>query len=322
MAPNLIFGTATFGMDPPSFQDAASVRDLLTTLQSLNIKRLDTAARYPPLYPGQSESLIGETAELSKGFEVDTKIYTDTAKDGSGDLSKENMEKSVTESLQRLKRDGGVNVLYAHRADPETPLEEQIQNFNEQIKQGHCKAWGVSNVPPAMLEKILQLCEQNGWQKPSCYQGPYNVITRGMKTKLLPILRAHGMAFNSFQPLAAGFLTGKLLHNQHAGTRFVDDNPIGKVVQKMFGSEELLVAMKKFDEGARRHGLTPAEVAVRWLAHHSALREEDGIILGASRNEQIVETVGFIRKGRLEDEVVRLAEEAWEGVRGVRGEIM
>lgn len=140
MAPNLIFGTATFGMDPPSFQDAASVRDLLTTLQSLNIKRLDTAARYPPLYPGQSESLIGETAELSKGFEVDTKIYTDTAKDGSGDLSKENMEKSVTESLQRLKRDGGVNVLYAHRADPETPLEEQIQNFNEQIKQGHCKA--------------------------------------------------------------------------------------------------------------------------------------------------------------------------------------
>lgn len=102
----------------------------------------------------------------------------------------------------------------------------------------------------------------------------------------------------------------------------MDDNPIGKVVQKMFGSEELLVAMKKFDEGARRHGLTPAEVAVRWLAHHSALREEDGIILGASRNEQIVETVGFIRKGRLEDEVVRLAEEAWEGVRGVRGEIM
>ena len=50
-----------------------------------------------------------------------------------------------------------------------------------------------------MLEQVLRLCEEKGLQKPSCYQGDYNLVTRGMETKLLPILRAHGMTFNAFR---------------------------------------------------------------------------------------------------------------------------
>ena len=50
-----------------------------------------------------------------------------------------------------------------------------------------------------MLEQVLRLCEEKGLQKPSCYQADYNVVTRGMETKLLPILRAHGMTFNAFR---------------------------------------------------------------------------------------------------------------------------
>jgi len=50
-----------------------------------------------------------------------------------------------------------------------------------------------------MLEKMLRLCEEQGLQKPSCYQGDYNLVTRGMETRLLPILRAHGMTYNAFR---------------------------------------------------------------------------------------------------------------------------
>lgn len=46
---------------------------------------------------------------------------------------------------------------------------------------------------------MLQICETEGLQKPSCYQGDYNLVTRGMETKLLPILRAHNMTFNAFR---------------------------------------------------------------------------------------------------------------------------
>ena len=108
MAPQLIFGTASFGMDMTDFQDIASVTSLLKTLQELDIHRLDSGARYPPMNPGRAEELIGETKELSGNFIVDTKVYTDVQKDGGGDLTEEAIEKSLHASLRRLDRAKGV----------------------------------------------------------------------------------------------------------------------------------------------------------------------------------------------------------------------
>lgn len=59
--------------------------------------------------------------------------------------------------------------------------------------------WGVSNTPPNVLEEMIKICDDNGWIKPSYYQGSYSIITRGMETKLLPILRSAGMQFNGYQ---------------------------------------------------------------------------------------------------------------------------
>ncbi|OKL55509.1 hypothetical protein UA08_09256 [Talaromyces atroroseus] len=311
MAPHFIFGTATLGMDQTQFHNAESVTALLQTLETLDIYRLDTGTRYPPLNPGRSEQLIGEVSkELGSKFTVDTKIYTDTKTDGSEDLSSEAIQHSVNASLRRLQRVEGVNVLYVHRPDPATPLEEQIEEFNRQISQGHCKAL------------FLDLCEHQGWQKPNCYQGNYNLITRGMETRLLPILRANGISHNAFQPLAAGFLTGKLVNNQHDGTRFGDENPLGKAAQKLFEAAELLDAMKTFDTKVKACGLSSLDVAIRWIAHHSALSNDDGIILGASKTPQISEMVEMARKGSLPAKVLDLTEELWDAVKEIQGQII
>ncbi|KAF2448661.1 aflatoxin B1 aldehyde reductase-like protein [Karstenula rhodostoma CBS 690.94] len=318
MSPKLIFGTGGLGMAPGSFQDTDSVRPLISTLKELGITHLDTAARYPPPSPGLAEKLVGETAD---GFVVDTKVLTDTRTDGSGDLVKEKMDASVGESLGRLKRER-VNVLYSHRADPATPLKEQVQNFNEQIQLGHCNHWGVSNTPPNVLEEMLRICDENGWQKPRYYQGSYSLITRGMETKLLPILRSAGMHFNGYQPLAAGFLTGKFVNNDYTGTRFDPASPVGNIMQKMFSGDQLIVAMKKFEAAVQEKGLTSREVAIRWLMHHSVLNDEDGIILGASRIEQVHETIALTKKGPLEDVILVLAEELWLDMKSLRGEIL
>ncbi len=82
-------------------------------------------------------------------------------------------------------------------------------------------------------------------------------------------------------------------------TRLGDNNPLGKSIQRLFSAENLHEAMRTFDSGVRGLGLTPTEVAIRWISHHSALAADDGVILGASRPAQIVETVAFIRKGPL-----------------------
>lgn len=321
MAPQIIFGTATFGMDLTDFQGPETVKTLLATLKTLGITRLDTAARYPPLNPGRSEQLVGEGEAIAAGFLVDTKVYTDTKANGSGDLTQDAIERSVSASLDRIQAPGGVNVLYAHRPDPQTPLAAQIQNLSAQVDKGHCKAWGVSNFPPPLLEKILALCDENGWAKPSWYQGVYNAVTRGPETQLLPLLRAHGIHFVAYMTLSGGFLTGKLVNNKHADTRAGDNNPLGKMIQRAFGAEDLQAAMKRFDEAVGAEGLTSTEVAIRWVMHHSALTEDDSVILGASKIAQIQETVAFIRKGELPAKLLRLTEDLWETLSESRGKI-
>lgn len=86
------------------FQDADAVKNVLRTLKELGITRLDSGARYPPTNPGRSEELIGEAGE--SGFRVDTKVFTDTATDGCGDLAAEAMGRSVEGSLGRLRVEG------------------------------------------------------------------------------------------------------------------------------------------------------------------------------------------------------------------------
>lgn len=104
-------------------------------------------------------------------FTVDTKVYTEVG-DGSGDLARAAMRASVDASLRRLRREGagGVNVLFAHRPDPATPLAEQIRGFGEEIARGSAKAWGVANHSAERLREILELCESEGWVKPAWYQ--------------------------------------------------------------------------------------------------------------------------------------------------------
>ncbi|KAI4263557.1 MAG: hypothetical protein L6R42_001296 [Xanthoria sp. 1 TBL-2021] len=279
-------------MDMTDFQDTRSIKELLEALGGLGIYRLDSGARYPPLNPGRAEELLGETSELSHGFIIDTKVYTDTKNDGSGDLTKEAISKSTTASLHRLKAKNGVNVLHAHRADPSTSLEEQIEGFNQQIELGHCRS------------------------------GDYNLVTRGMETRLLPILRAHNITYNAFRPLAAGFLTGKLVNGLHQGTRFADNNPLGKAAQGIFGAEDLRTATKEFDSKLKPYNISSVEVAIRWIAHHSALGDEDGIILGASKVEQIRQTVGMIKNGPLPEDVLDIAEGLWHAVKDSRSEII
>lgn len=170
MSPQLVFGTGVIGMEGMEFQTSESVMKLLHSLEDLGITHLDTAARYPPFDPGKSEQLLEEALNrFTNPFVIDTKVYTELG-DGSGDLARTTMQKSIDGSLQRLQRPQGVNVLFAHRPDPATPLEEQIQGFVGHIAQGHAKAWGIANHPPQILQEILDLCERNGWEKPSWYQ--------------------------------------------------------------------------------------------------------------------------------------------------------
>lgn len=96
-APHLIFGCATIGH---SFTQASEVSTLLDILKSAGIKRLDTAARYPPTAPGLSQKLLGEAEAAEKGFAIDTKIKVVGSSEGS--LTAPAIEESLSGSLASL----------------------------------------------------------------------------------------------------------------------------------------------------------------------------------------------------------------------------
>ena len=74
--------------------------------------------------------------------------------------------------------------------------------------------------------------------------------------------------------------------------------------------------IRRLHERIAPSGLSAPEVSTRWLAHHSALGEADGIVLGASTLSQPEGNLGDIKKGPLSDEVVKAVEEMWEAVKG------
>ena len=165
-------------------------------MKTHGVTRLDTGARYPPRAAGRAETLIGNALSPGHGLTIDTKVLASPP--GTNSLTRDAINASTVASLQRLGI-SSVDVLYAHMADTETAVEEQIRGFNDQIEAGRCRQWGVSNHSVEQLERMLETCERKDLKKPSVYQGDYNIVTRGMERVLLRLLRRHGMTFAAFR---------------------------------------------------------------------------------------------------------------------------
>lgn len=101
-----------------------------------------------------------------------------------------------------------------------------------------------------------------------------------------------------------------------------EENPLGKAMQRVFDDELLHQAVKKFDTEVKAHGLSSLEVAVRWAVHHSALNDNDGVILGSSKGAQLQESVSLIRKGILPSPILALVEDLWAAVQSTRGSVL
>ncbi|TGO51920.1 hypothetical protein BOTNAR_0340g00040 [Botryotinia narcissicola] len=293
--PSLIFGAVSIGMD---FSTKELVQDAIEVLKALNISHIDTAGIYPPTNHGRSEELLGEVGAASQGFSIGTKILATKLGYGSGELEASAIRKSLDTSFNRLGVDQ-VDILYCHQPDPATPLREQAAALNDHFEKGSFKRLGVSNFAPKLFQEFIQVCEENGFVKPSVYQGDYNLITRGMEKELLPILRVQSMSFFAFRALAAGFLTGNFSAGKSDGTRFSDDHPLGKAFQNLCGAPKLQQAMKNLENILAPLGISGREASLRWIYHHSKLGDGDGIILGASKISQIRVNVASISAGPL-----------------------
>lgn len=269
---------------------------------------------------GTSEELLAEAEWQKRGIVMDTKLYpnkgkamTDTSNQYSHTTS--DVRRGLMESLEALKSKK-IDMFYLHGPDRSVPFEETLGAVNELYKEGYFERFGISNYMSYEVAKICEICDKNGWIKPTVYQGIYSVLQRSIEAELFPCLRHYGISLYAFQPLAAGFLTGRIKRNQkdfEEGSRFDPKQAVGRMTQGRYLNDSYFDALDILEPVSKKNNLSLGEIALRWLVHHSTLDKQygDAIIVGASSLKHLQENLEDLEKGPLPEDVQEACQKAW-----------
>lgn len=286
----------------PSVSSPDRLRSFLRTLERHKVSELDTARVYNS---GKSEETLGLVSDTASEFTIATKVPGFTP----GSLAYEKVLSSCEASLKALKQ-SKIDLYYFHGPDRQTPIEQSCKAIQELHQAGKIEAFGISNYRADEVRAIHELCSSKGWIKPSVYQGGYNGLARGGETQLFPTLHELGIAFYAFSPLAGGYFskTSAQLRAPAEGSRMQQM----AVFQHMYINDESLTLHDNLEAVCAKEGISMKAAALRWLIHHSVLGEEDGVILGASSEEQMEENLRACEEGPLPTGVVQMFEELWQ----------
>src|ERR671933_220695 len=170
---------------------------------------VDTANSYMRPNPGISETIIGRWTAARGNRErlvIATKVGGRFP--GLENLKPETIARGARESLERLQTDR-IDLLYAHKEDRETPLEDSLRAFDRLVRAGLVRHVALSNHAPERVAEALAICEREGLAAPIALQDHYNLVERDAEAELLPLCEERGLAMLPYYGLARGFLTGK-----------------------------------------------------------------------------------------------------------------
>ncbi|KAL9102124.1 MAG: hypothetical protein Q9163_002685 [Psora crenata] len=311
----IVLGTAGFGSvsDPQAkFNDSTTATPLLDAFRAHGHNELDTARAYPIGAFGTAEQLLGDL-KVGEWATIDTKVKSWAPHAHT----KENIEKSIGDSLASLKVDS-VHIMYLHAPDRTTPFEETCRAMNAAYQAGKFERFGLSNFTAAEVEEICGICEREGLVKPTAYQCKYSIIARGSEKELFPILRKHGISFYAYSPSAGGFFSGKVTRESvnSSGSRWDQETFLGKIYQSDYFKDEIFEAAARVNKSAAEAGLTGHGVALRWTLYHSMLKPEhgDAIIVGCSSLKQMEQNLESVEQGPLSKAMVDELEAVWKSV--------
>ncbi|HYM11748.1 MAG TPA: aldo/keto reductase [Bryobacterales bacterium] len=299
-------GTMTFG----SQADEVVSRSIVDRCLDAGINFFDTANSYNK---GRSEEILGGIVKGRRGrFVVASKVFNKMGDgpDESG-LSKAAIHKQVDASLSRLQTDY-LDIYYLHQPDQRVPLEETMEAMNYLVKQGKVRHLATSNYSAWQICRILWLCEKNGWRAPLISQPMYNLLARGIEQEYLPFTRQFGVANIVYNPLAGGLLTGKQRPESGpvAGTRF-DKN---QMYLDRYWHDDNFRAVEDLAKAAAKAGRTLVELSLVWVMQQPGV---DGVLLGASRLEQLEENLRAVEGKPLDPPVLEACDAVWARLRGV-----
>ncbi|KAK4543023.1 hypothetical protein LTR36_006021 [Oleoguttula mirabilis] len=328
-AVNVVFGAMTFGKEGAEqsrVHDLDTCSGILDVFQKHGHNEVDTARAYGE---GSSEEYLGDLEWQKRGIVMDTKYYPTAGRSAPGKWDNElrhtpeGLRANLLKSLKALRTDK-VDMWYLHGPDRTTPYDVTMKAVNDLYNEGHFTRFGLSNYQAWEVAQICEMCKANSWKMPDVYQGVYNALHRSVEPELFPCLRHYGIAFYNYNPLCGGYLTGRYHREDQddsveKGSRFDPSKWQGKMYRMRYWNDAHFDALDVLRPVAKKHGLTEAECALRWMTHHSELKGEkgDAIIIGASSVKHMEENMVDLEKDPLPEEVVQALDKGWEGCKGI-----
>jgi 1-deoxyxylulose-5-phosphate synthase len=308
---NLCLGTMTFGKQA----DESASFEILDKAFDAGINFIDTADVYPIgresyKVAGATESIIGEWLQGKRDKVVlATKCYG-VMGPGANDqgLSRKHIITAVEESLRRLKTDY-LDLYMAHQFDPNTPMDETLRAFDDLVEQGKVRYIGVSNWRAWQVAKANGIADRKNYARIVSVEPRYNLLFRMIEEDLVPMALDEGVGIISYNPLAAGLLTGRYKKNSNIeeGTRF-GLGTAGAFYQQRYWHEANLDAAERYQSWCQEQNLNLVTTAVRWVTQQPGITSA---IIGASRLEQLDASLRAAEVDKLTNEQLQWLDGLW-----------
>ena len=299
--PGLVLGGNVFGWTACG-EEAFRILDRFIDSGGTMIDTADVYSAWAPGHQGgESETLIGEWLKRRgsrEGVLIATKVGM-LHRHGGGKLEPWRIEKAAEASLRRLGVET-IDLYYAHRDDPDTPMEEVIGAFDRLVRAGKVKALGASNFTADRLGRALSLAAEMGMSRYEVLQNEYHLLERGkLEGELQRLCLAEDIAVLPFYGLASGYLTGKYRSEADYGKSIRGD----RMAKYLEGRGPAVLSV--LDEITAETGATQGQIALAWVAAKPAVAAP---IASARTLDQLEELIGAMGLQLSPAQVARLDE--------------
>lgn len=264
---------------------------------------------------GNAEIVMGNVIKRAgwkrSDLVVSTKIFWGGNGPNDSGLSWKHIIEGVNASLKRLQMDY-VDLIFCHRPDIETPIEETVRAMNQVINQGKAFYWGTSEWNADQIMEAYGIARREHLIPPIMEQPEYNMLNRRrVEREYIRLYQEIGLGTTIWSPLASGLLTGKYNQGIPEGTRFSLSGY--DWLRKRLESEEgrrNIEKVNRLSQIAQELGYTMAQLAIAWCLKNPHVST---VITGASRPDQVHENMKALEVAiLLDDELMASIEDILE----------
>lgn len=276
------------------------VKKLMHTAFDHGVNFFDNAESYAH---GEAEILMGKAIRefRREDLVISTKIFWGGTGPNDTGLSRKHLLEGTKNSLRRMRLDY-VDLLFCHRPDPNTPIEETVLAMDYLVRHDFALYWGTSEWAPAQIEEAYKIAEKLNCIKPTMEQPKYNLFHRHhIEEDYLPLFKKYGMGTTTWSPLASGILSGKYNHGIPHDSRLAKETWL---VPDNF--MQLIEKAKQLEEVASSIDCTLSQLAIAWCLKNAHV---SSVITGATKEEQLIENLVAVSvKKRMSPEIMKEIE--------------